>query len=45
MSGLHCGGTIGSLVVSAVARFGEAPAIADGSIRWSYRQSGAEAIL
>ena len=40
MSGLHCGGTVGSLVISAVERFGEAPAIADGSIRWSYRQFG-----
>jgi fatty-acyl-CoA synthase len=40
MRGLHSGGTVGSLVVSAVARFGEAPAIADGNIRWSYRQFG-----
>jgi fatty-acyl-CoA synthase len=40
MSGLHYGGTVGSLVVSAVERFGEAPAIADGRIRWSYRQFG-----
>jgi fatty-acyl-CoA synthase len=40
MSGLHSGGTVGSLIVSAVARFGDAPAIADGKIRWSYRQFG-----
>jgi fatty-acyl-CoA synthase len=40
MSGLHSGGTLGGLIVSAVARFGDAPAIADGQIRWSYRQFG-----
>jgi fatty-acyl-CoA synthase len=40
MSGLHCGGTVGQLVVNAVARFGDAPAIADGRVRWSYRQFG-----
>jgi fatty-acyl-CoA synthase len=40
MRGLHSGGTLGSLIVSAVARFGEAPAIADGNIRWNYRQFG-----
>jgi len=38
---LYSGGTAGSLVVSAVARFGDAPAIADGNIRWSYREFGA----
>jgi fatty-acyl-CoA synthase len=31
---------LGGLIVSAVARFGDAPAIADGQIRWSYRQFG-----
>jgi fatty-acyl-CoA synthase len=40
MSGLHCGGTLGGLIASAVARFGDAPAIADGNVRWSYRQFG-----
>jgi fatty-acyl-CoA synthase len=40
MSGLHSGGTVGSLVVGAVARFGDLPAIADGQIRWTYRQFG-----
>ena len=40
MGELHCGGTLGGLIVSAVARFGDAPAIADGQVRWSYRQSG-----
>jgi fatty-acyl-CoA synthase len=40
MSGLHSGGTAGSLVVHAVARFGDRPAIADGNIRWSYCEFG-----
>jgi fatty-acyl-CoA synthase len=40
MGELHCGGTLGGLIVSAVARFGDAPAIADGQVRWSYRQLG-----
>jgi fatty-acyl-CoA synthase len=37
---LHSGGTGGSLIVNAIARFGDAPAIADGNIRWSYREFG-----
>ena len=37
---LYSGGTGGSLIVSAMARFGDAPAIADGNIRWSYREFG-----
>ena len=37
---LHSGGTIGSLIVNAVARFGDRPAIADGKVRWSYREFG-----
>jgi len=41
MNQLHSGGTAGSLVVSAVARFGDQPAIADGAIRWNYREFGA----
>jgi hypothetical protein len=32
MSELHCGGTLGGLIVSAVARFGDAPAIAAGPL-------------
>jgi fatty-acyl-CoA synthase len=40
MNQLHSGGTAGSLVVSAVARFGDRPAIADGNVRWSYREFG-----
>lgn len=37
---LHSGGTVGGLIVNAVARFGDRPAIADGSVRWSYRVFG-----
>jgi fatty-acyl-CoA synthase len=37
---LHSGGTIGNLVVNAVARFGDQPALADGKVRWSYREFG-----
>jgi len=37
---LHTGGTAGSLIVNAVARFGDRPALADGQIRWSYRELG-----
>lgn len=37
---LHSGGTIGNLVVNAIARFGDQPAIADGKVRWSYREFG-----
>ena len=37
---LHSGGTIGNLIVNAVARVGDQPAIADGKVRWSYREFG-----
>ena len=40
MTNLHSGGTLGGLVVSAVARFGDRPCIADGDVRWSYREFG-----
>ncbi|MDB5566502.1 MAG: putative long-chain-fatty-acid--CoA ligase [Tardiphaga sp.] len=40
MNQLYSGGTAGSLIVSAVARFGDQPALADGHVRWSYREFG-----
>ncbi|KIZ47978.1 MULTISPECIES: AMP-binding protein [Rhodopseudomonas] len=40
MNAYHSGGTGGSLIVNAVARFGDRPALADGRLRWSYRQFG-----
>ncbi|MGO9357400.1 MAG: AMP-binding protein [Xanthobacteraceae bacterium] len=40
MDRLHCGGTMGGLIISAIARFADQPAIADGTTRWSYRELG-----
>ena len=40
MNQLHSGGTAGNLIVSAIARFGDRPAIADGNVHWSYREFG-----
>ncbi len=40
MDQLYSGGTGGSLIVNAIARFGDRPAIADGTIRWSYAEFG-----
>lgn len=40
MSELHSGGTAGSLIVAAITRFGDRPALADGNVRWSYREFG-----
>ena len=40
MSGLYSGGTVGGLIISSIARFGDRPAIADETFRWSYRQLG-----
>lgn len=37
---LHSGGTAGELIVSAVARFADRPAIGDGHTHWTYRQLG-----
>ena len=37
---LVSGGTLGGLVISAIARFGDKPAIGDDRIRWSYRELG-----
>ncbi len=40
MNQLYSGGTAGSLIVSAIARYGDQPALADGHVRWSYREFG-----
>jgi fatty-acyl-CoA synthase len=40
MNELHSGGTLGGMIVGAVTRFGDRPAIGDGTIRWTYRQLG-----
>jgi fatty-acyl-CoA synthase len=39
-NGIAHGGTIGNLVVSAISRFGDRPAIADENVRWTYREFG-----
>jgi fatty-acyl-CoA synthase len=41
MDRLHAGGTLGGLIISSILRFGDAPALADDHIRWSYRDFGA----
>jgi fatty-acyl-CoA synthase len=40
MRDLHSGGTMGSLIVSAIGRFGDQPALADDNVRWTYREFG-----
>jgi len=40
MGDLHAGGTIGALIVNAIMRHAERPAIADGNISWTYRELG-----
>lgn len=40
MHQLHSGGTAGSLIVGAINRYGDRPALADGSVRWTYREFG-----
>ncbi|MEZ0220587.1 MAG: AMP-binding protein, partial [Tardiphaga sp.] len=40
MNQLYSGGTAGSIIVSAIARYGDQPALADGHVRWSYRDFG-----
>jgi fatty-acyl-CoA synthase len=37
---IHSGGAIGGLIVNAIARFGDRPAMADGRVRWTYREFG-----
>lgn len=37
---IHSGGAIGGLIINAIARFGDRPAIADGRVRWTYKEFG-----
>lgn len=37
---LISGGTLSNLVLTAIARFGDRPAIADDNVRWTYRELG-----
>ncbi|CEJ14295.1 Long-chain-fatty-acid--CoA ligase [bacterium YEK0313] len=41
MQSLHSGGTIGALVIGAIVRHGDRPALSDGTVSWSYRELGA----
>ncbi|QCI63579.1 AMP-binding protein [Phreatobacter stygius] len=41
MQSLYSGGTVGGLIVGAITRHGDRPAISDGTIQWSYRELGA----
>jgi fatty-acyl-CoA synthase len=40
MGTLHEGGTVGTMLISAIARFADRPAIADNETRWTYRELG-----
>ena len=40
MGKLHEGGTVGSMLITAIARFADRPAIADNQTRWTYRELG-----
>ncbi len=37
---LHSGGTLGSMIITALVRHADRPAIADGTTAWSYRELG-----
>src|ERR1700722_4791407 len=38
MGTLHEGGTVGTMLITAMRRFADRPAIADARTRWSYRE-------
>ena len=40
MGELHEGGTVGSMLITAIVRFADRPAIADNQTRWTYRGLG-----
>jgi fatty-acyl-CoA synthase len=40
MASLHEGGTVGTMLITAIRRFADRPAIADEHTRWSYRELG-----
>ena len=37
---LHDGGTVGAMLITAIERFADRPAIADNQTRWTYRELG-----
>jgi fatty-acyl-CoA synthase len=40
MGSLHEGGTVGAMLITAIRRFADRPAIADNQTRWTYRELG-----
>ncbi|MGO9741017.1 MAG: AMP-binding protein [Roseiarcus sp.] len=40
MGTLHAGGTVGAMLLTAIERFADRPAIADNFTRWTYRDLG-----
>jgi fatty-acyl-CoA synthase len=40
MGSLHEGGTVGAMLITAIKRFADRPAIADNLTRWTYRELG-----
>ena len=40
MGSLHEGGTVGAMLITAIKRFADRPAIADNQTRWTYRELG-----
>src|SRR3984957_14181840 len=40
MGSLHEGGTVGAMLITAIKRFADRPAIADDQTRWTYRELG-----
>ena len=40
MGDLHTGGTVGALILSAIVRHADRPAIADDNLSWTYRELG-----
>ena len=40
MGSLHEGGTVGAMLITAIERYADRPAIADNKTRWTYRELG-----
>lgn len=40
MGTLHEGGTVGAMLITAIQRYADRPAIADNHTRWTYRELG-----
>ena len=40
MGSLHQGGTVGTMLITAIKRYADRPAIADNLTRWTYRELG-----